>query len=64
VKKFNAGESFIWIEFVDRKIYLYSAENGVNEIERMKQLAIKGESLTTFINQHTEIKNNYLIRYK
>jgi hypothetical protein len=61
----NSGVEFyeienddIIVQFVDGRIYRYTyASAGEKNIERMKQLAIAGVGLTTFINQY--VKDRY-----
>lgn len=46
-------DNSIRVQFVDGSIYVYDAVSpGVNHVERMKALAVAGEGLTTYINQH------------
>lgn len=48
----------IVVQYVDGRIYRYTyASAGKENIEKMKQLAIAGVGLTTYINQY--VKNNY-----
>jgi hypothetical protein len=47
----------IIVQFVDGSIYRYTYKSaGENAIEQMKELAIAGKGLTTFINQHVRDK--------
>jgi len=64
VVKFSYGDGFIWIEFNDGRIYLYTEKvSGIDAINRMKQLAEQGEKLSTFINQNDKVRDNYVTRY-
>jgi hypothetical protein len=45
------------VQFVDGKIYRYTYTSaGEENVEKMKQLAIAGAGLTTFINQYVRDK--------
>jgi len=53
VSAYEIGDDFIVIEFQDGSTYLYNYQStSVVNIEQMKVLALTGEGLTTFINQH------------
>ena len=57
------GTNSISIKFRDGSTYLYTAESaGVEAINVMKLLALKGEGLTTYINQH--VKDKYQAKLK
>ncbi|MGH7508929.1 MAG: hypothetical protein ACREMZ_05620 [Gemmatimonadales bacterium] len=50
---YEVGNDFIRVQFVDGSVYLYDAiRPGMNHVERMKELAVAGQGLTTYINQH------------
>jgi hypothetical protein len=64
-KKNNSGDSgvefyeiedrAIIVQFVHGGIYKYTYESaGEKNVEQMKQLALKGKGLTTFINEHVK----------
>ena len=58
---YETGADSISIKFRDGSVYLYtSASTGANAIAAMKQLAAKGEGLTTYINQH--VREKYAVR--
>ncbi|HEX8515930.1 MAG TPA: hypothetical protein VF868_07005 [Bacteroidia bacterium] len=72
-KKSNSGTSgvefyeiekeHIIVQFVDGSIYKYSYESaGESAIEHMKELAIAGKGLTTYINQY--VKDKYEAKLK
>jgi len=64
VARYFYGEDFIWIEFKDKKVYLYSEDlNDAKVINEMKRLADKGESLSTFINRN-DVREKYSARYE
>ena len=51
VRAYETGDDFIRVEFHDGAIYLYTyASTGAEDVERMKELAARGEGLTTFIS--------------
>ena len=55
---FEIGTDFIRVEFEDHTVYIYTyASAGSFAVERMKELAVKGEGLNTFINKYT--RKNY-----
>jgi hypothetical protein len=60
---YEIGDDFILIEFQDESVYLYDYKStGKANIEQMKILALTGEGLTTFINQH--IREHYTKKLK
>lgn len=53
VLAFEAGADHIIIKFTSGDTYLYSYKiPGKVHVEKMKELANKGEGLATYINQH------------
>ena len=61
VTAYEPGADFIIVKFQDGRVYLYNHEvTGKTDIEQMKVLALNGEGLTTFINQH--VKDKYAKR--
>ncbi|OCX53438.1 hypothetical protein BEL04_03820 [Mucilaginibacter sp. PPCGB 2223] len=53
VSAYEIGTDFIIIEFEDTNRYLYTYQStGKEHIEQMKILAITGQGLATYINQH------------
>ena len=55
---YEIGSDFIRIQFADHGIYLYTeASTGAEHIAKMKEMAIKGRGLNTYINQH--VRGNY-----
>jgi hypothetical protein len=53
VRAFSTGKDYIKVQFRDRSVYLYNyAVTGKEKVEQMKQLAVRGRGLTTFINRH------------
>jgi len=53
VSAYKIGDNFIIVEFEDGSRYLYDYMSaGKEHIEQMKILAITGQGLTTYINQH------------
>ena len=61
VRAFEIGADFISVQFQGEDLYLYTHESaGRNNVERMKQLAIAGKGLSTFISQHLSVRNGYV----
>ncbi len=55
VVAYEIGTDFIKVQFHDGLIYLYNYQSaGKDKIEQMKQLAIAGEGLNTFISKFVE----------
>lgn len=53
VTRFEIGQDSIAVEFRDGAVYLYNhASAGSSNIEQMKQLALCGRGLNSFINRH------------
>jgi hypothetical protein len=61
VTHFSIGGNYIAVKFKDKEtIYVYSTDRiGKQHIDRMKDLALLGKGLSTYISQHPEVKNNY-----
>lgn len=58
ISAFEIGEDFIDVKFVDGDIYRYSWRRpGARDVQHMKELALRGEGLATFISRH--IRNRY-----
>lgn len=52
---YEKGEDSITVEFEDGSIYLYNDESAGSEaIRMMKQLAVRGDGLNTYINLHVK----------
>jgi len=50
---YKIGDDHIIVEFQDGSTYLYNyTSTGKHHIEQMKILAVTGQGLTTYINQH------------
>lgn len=63
VEFYEIEDKDIIVQFVDGSIYKYTYQSaGEEAIERMKELAIAGKGLTTFINQH--VKDKYEAKLK
>lgn len=57
VVAFEIGEDFVRVQFSGGHIYRYTnVSAGSQNIEHMKQLAIKGQGLGTFISKHVREK--------
>jgi len=53
VSAYEIGDEFIIVEFQDGSTYLYNyTSTGKHHIDQMKILALTGQGLTTYINQH------------
>ena len=53
VSAYKIGPDFIIVRFKSGKTYLYgSAKPGSEDVAMMKQLALTGEGLSTYISQH------------
>jgi hypothetical protein len=53
VTAYEIGDDYIIAEFQDGSRYLYTYQStGKKHIDQMKVLAITGQGLTTYINQH------------
>jgi hypothetical protein len=49
----NFGDVFIKVEFTSGAIYLYTYDStGMQDIERMKELAVAGEGLNSYISKY------------
>lgn len=63
VTAYEAGEDYIKVEFVDGGLYLYTDDSaGPDAIVQMKQLASRGEGLSTFISQH--VRDRYATKLR
>lgn len=58
VKGFGINENYIIVQFKDDRTYLYNEHfPGKEHVFIMKQKALKGERLGSYINQH--VRDNY-----
>ncbi len=63
VRRFALGDNFILVEFTNGSLYRYDAtEPGPAIVEHMKQLALAGQGLSTFISQH--VREHYAARVR
>ncbi len=61
VRAFELGPDFIRIQYVTGGTYLYTYDSaGAENIERMKELALKGSHLNDLINRTPAIKNGFV----
>jgi hypothetical protein len=61
VVAYQAGDDFIRLLFVDGSVYLYNAEKpGAKHVSEMKELAVRGEGLTTYVNRM--VRTAYALR--
>ena len=59
VTAFKIKSDSILVQFTGNSIYEYSyASAGKEKVEKMKELALKGRGLSTFISR--EVKGNYV----
>ena len=59
VKRYATGEDFIWLDFGNSDVYLFTYEvTGKNEVEQMKVFATLGMKLTSFLNV-SGVRNKY-----
>lgn len=57
VAAYESGTDFIKVQFHDGSVYLYTYQSaGSSNIEQMKDLAIAGMGLNSFINKHVKYK--------
>jgi len=57
VKAYEIGDNYIKVKFKDDAIYLYNYQSaGRQHIEKMKELAIKGSGLNSYINKYVRKK--------
>lgn len=53
VTAFELGADFIRVRFHDGGVYLYTVTRpGRHHVERMKSLALRGDGLNAYINEH------------
>jgi hypothetical protein len=58
VVAYEIGKDYIIVEFVDGHSYLYDhSQPGKEKVESMKQFALAGTGLATFINKY--VRGNY-----
>ena len=63
ISGYEVGPSSITVEFKDGHTYLYTyTVPGREEVEAMKQLAIAGDGLNTYINKH--VRERYARRLR
>jgi hypothetical protein len=61
VVAYEAGPDFIRVQFAGGEIYLYTYESaGAPHVEHMKELAARGEGLSTFISR--TVKKRYALK--
>lgn len=58
VVSYEIGDDYIIVQFSDGGTYSYTYEStGVEDVEQMKQLALAGEGLNSFINR--DVRTRY-----
>ena len=61
VVAYEIGDDFVRVQFHDGAVYLYTYDSaGSRNIEQMKLLAARGDSLNAFINNN--VKKGYALR--
>ena len=60
VRAYEIGPHHIRIQFKGPKIYTYSTRlNSSGTIEHMKELAVSGQGLGTFINKNSDVRESF-----
>lgn len=55
IAAYESGDDFIRVEFRDGSVYLYTyVSTGAGDIEKMKELALAGSGLNSFISRHVK----------
>jgi hypothetical protein len=63
VSAYEIGADYIKVEFTSGSLYLYNyGSAGIQHIERMKELAIAGEGLNSFINRY--VRKAYALKLR
>jgi hypothetical protein len=61
VVAYQTGKTYIRIKFVGGDVYTYNYEvTGIKEVEKMKDLALKGKGLSSYISE--VVKTNYAFK--
>jgi hypothetical protein len=61
IRSYEVGPTFIRIQFHGGDPYLYTYDSaGRENVERMKELAIAGKGLSTFISRHPSVRYGYV----
>lgn len=60
VMAYQIGDDFIRIQFRNQRVYTYSSKRiSPDKIEHMKQLAVAGHGLNSFINQNPDVRHGF-----
>ena len=64
ITHYALGHGFIEVKFKDNEqMYVYTDERcGKNQILQMQTLALVGKGLATYISQHPQVRNNYVLK--
>lgn len=63
VTAFEIGEDYIKVEFAEGALYLYThAKPGPDRVEQMKNLALAGQGLSTYISRN--VREEYASRLR
>jgi len=61
VVEFKNRPDFIIVRFRGSDLYVYTAGRvGRDHVEEMKRLAVTGSGLSTYINQHPEVRKGHV----
>ena len=63
VRAYETGSNYIGVQFQDGSVYRYTySSTGSDYIERMKQLAVSGQGLNSFVSSY--VKKNYAAKLR
>ncbi|MBB2999782.1 hypothetical protein FHX57_002113 [Paraburkholderia tropica] len=63
VAAYAIGDDFIWVQFSDGTRYQYTYDRpGIVHVETMKQLAIGGRGLNSYIQRTPVVRKGYFIK--
>ncbi len=58
VTAYESGADYIALQFHDDSVYIYDHKRpGKKHVDKMKQLAVSGQGLTTYLNKY--VRDNY-----
>jgi len=63
ISHYEIGQDYIGVRFrLSHHVYLYKSKRvGKHHVERMKTLAQQGRGLSTYISQHPEVRDGYVL---
>lgn len=60
VTGYDIGDDYIMVQFRGGALYVYTADRiGADRLETMKQLAVRGWGLNTYINTHSPVRDEF-----